>query len=260
MDIREISKNDIGQVASLLKESFPNSEMTVEYLNWLYFGNPLGNVVGYNAFKDDELISHYACIPIRVGEFIGLLSVNTATHPNHRSKGLYQNLANLTYDKYKEGFTFVVGVANAQSAPAFLKYLGFQEIGRLNLRVGRIRIPEGTTRVWDANTLNWRLASPKSKYNLVSHGNGIHTVSTRRKRIPLRLRTTVVTRASVEQERRQQRKISSVGITLDWNRHFKPRIYLPERFKPSPLILIVKFLGQEVFDLDSWSFLDFDAF
>ena len=260
MEVQEISRDDIHQIARLLRVTFPESQLSVEYLNWLYFANPLGEVVGYNAFEDDELVSHYACIPIRVGKYTGLLSVNTATHPNHRSKGLYRKLANLTYEKQRECFTFVIGVANSQSAPVFLKHLGFQEIGRLNLRLGRIRIPQGTTRVWDAATLNWRLASPKSNYKLSSYGSGIHKVSTRIAGLPFDLKTMIATRVLLSNENHKAMRLPGIALTVDWNRRFRPKIQLPNKLKPSPLVLIIKFLGEEVFELDTWGLLDFDAF
>lgn len=260
MEIQEISKDHLGQIASLLEKTFPEAGLSVEYLHWLYFENPLGEVVGYNAFLSKEIISHYACIPIRVGEFIGLLSVNTATHPAHRSKGLYRMLAELTFEKHQNNFTFVIGVANASSAPLFVKYLGFHELGRLNLRFGRIKPPEGITRSWDSSTLKWRLASPKSTYKISKHANGFQKVSTRVGVLSLNLQTLIATRESTISTRAIKRIIPPIGVTIDWNRNFKPKLKLPEKLKPSPLVLIIKFLGENLFDLDSWCFLDFDAF
>ena len=51
------------------------------------------------------------------------------------------------------------------------------------------------------------------------------------------------------------------GLTLDWRQGRKPFLFLPKRFKPSPLALIYKSLdGTPPSVLTSWSFPDFDAF
>ena len=64
--------------------------------------------------------------------FTGALSLNTAVHERARGGGVFTRLAEETYDKARvRGIRVVVGVANANSTPGFVKRLGFTSIGPL---------------------------------------------------------------------------------------------------------------------------------
>ena len=243
-----------------MEECFPESNLDYEYLDWLYFSNPLGDVVGYNAYENSKLISHYACIPIRVGSAMGLLSVNTATHPEFRSKGLYRSLASLTYESASEDYDFVIGVANALSAPVFIKHLGFREIGRVNLRFGRISSPTGVTRTWDRSTLAWRLASPKTLFKERPCGIGLKEISISPHRFPFKICSVVALKEFNGPRENKKGNVLKYGFTIDWRRNSRPFIQLPARLKPSPLVLIIRNLTEVDLELDSWSFIDFDAY
>ena len=70
-------------------------------------------------------------------EQLGLLSLNTATHPDHRYKKLFTRLASRTYEAAaKEGFKFVFGVANEKSIVGLVRYLEFQRVGQIDVEVG----------------------------------------------------------------------------------------------------------------------------
>lgn len=99
-----------------------------------------------------------------------MLSLNTATHPDHRGKRLFTILAERTYQYAADnGYKFVIGVANAQSTHGFLKHLKFKLIGPLTFKVGT-----GTniypqkdytfTRYWDKEIMDWRLKNPSMEY------------------------------------------------------------------------------------------------
>ena len=132
-----------------------------------YLNNPMGRVISFNAFYGEVLVAHYACIPYKMeieGRVaLGLLDMATVTHPNHRGKGLFKKLAKITYDFAKEqGFEFVLGVANANSFPGYMKYFPFTFVGKLDVRVGygnNIQCDgEKTFKVyWDKESFNWRL-------------------------------------------------------------------------------------------------------
>ena len=153
-----------------------SNKYTLDYLRWQYFDNPNGIVVSYNAFAENgELAAHYATIPINMiidGKIEkGLLSLNTATHPNHQGHRLFTTLADKTYNYAADnGFKFVIGVANANSTHGFLKYLGFDLVAPLEFKVGmgdifKKSIPENLNRVaYDKETLLWRLKCPEFEY------------------------------------------------------------------------------------------------
>ena len=139
-----------------------------------YLNNPMGKVISFNAFYGEELVAHYACIPYKMeikGRAVtGLLDMATVTHPEHRGKGLFKKLAQTTYDYAKEqGFEFVLGVANANSFPGYMKYFPFTFVGQLDVKMGlgtQIECDgEKTYRVyWDKSSFDWRLNTCKANY------------------------------------------------------------------------------------------------
>ncbi|MDR0789430.1 MAG: GNAT family N-acetyltransferase [Bacteroidales bacterium] len=175
----DVDDNSLMLVCGLLQTAFSKSiKFSFEYIQWQYRQNPIGKIVGYNAFaRDGVLAAHYVAMPIVMTLFgerkKGLLSLNTATHPDHRGKKLFSILADRTYrEAVENNFDFVIGVANANSTHGFLHNLGFYLIAPLNLRFGlgnNIFTKQAESfncyRTWDEETLNWRLQSPKNKYS-----------------------------------------------------------------------------------------------
>lgn len=144
------------------------------FYHW-YIDNPVGKVLSFNAFDKDKMVAHYACIPTKMnieGRIVrGIKSMATVTHPDYRGKGLFKQLAKLTYDYAKEqGFEFVIGVANANSFPGFMKYFPFTFVSQLKVKMGfgcNIK-PDGEktfSTYWDAETLNWRMTCCKADYS-----------------------------------------------------------------------------------------------
>ena len=170
----EYSDNLLDELCALMNDSFPDCPFGKDYYRWQYEQNPNGKVVSYNAYYDDKLVAHYAAIPIEMSfdgeEKKGLLSLNTATHSQHRGKGLFVKLAQLTYDYAKaHGYKFVIGVANANSTHGFLTKLGFYQICPLEVRFGignifRRKIKKPIYVVWNDKALQWRLSNPYYKY------------------------------------------------------------------------------------------------
>ena len=138
------------------------------FQHW-YCDNPNGNVVSFNALYGNIIVAHYALIPVKMeieGRITsGLLSMATVTHPEHRGKGLFTKLAKMTYEySAQKGFEFVIGVANANSFPGFIKHLNFQDIGMLDVMIGcSPKIKASTMKTfkmyWDKSTIQWRLGS-----------------------------------------------------------------------------------------------------
>jgi len=259
MEIKEIHRNTIDHHEALLNLCFPHSKLNRSYLEWLYFSNPLGDVVGFDAMDGDVLAAHYACIPTRIGDSIGLLSLNTATHPDYRSKGLYQKLAQMTYERWSKEFSYVVGVANAQSASTFVKRLGFTEIGRLNLRFGDLHRPISGARSWSQAEIDWRVESPRQRLGKKVIGDGLVELSMRPVNFPFKIKSIIpIQDAGITGIKLS--RMSRRGFTVDWVRGRKSKLYLPEKLKPSPLVMIYQTLSGSDTEVNSWSFPDFDAF
>lgn len=170
------NENSLQEILQLMQLAFEGhaEKFNLDYMRWQYAANPVGKVVGFNAYMGDVLAAHYVTMPIYMNiegmKTLGLLSLNTATHPEHRGKRLFTILAEKTYQYAAEnGYKFVIGVANDQSTHGFIKYLGFKLIGPLTFKVGT-----GTniydrndyifTRYWDKEIMDWRLKNPSMKY------------------------------------------------------------------------------------------------
>lgn len=172
----KVDDSALREILQLMLLAFEghSDKFSLEYLKWQYADNPLGSIVGFNAYWGDVLAAHYVTTPIYMNiagqKTLGLLSLNTATHPDHRGKRLFTILAERTYQYAAEnGYKFVIGVANAQSTHGFLKHLNFNLVGPLTFRIGT-----GTnifpkkdytfTRCWDKETMDWRLENPSMEY------------------------------------------------------------------------------------------------
>ena len=144
-----------------------------------YLENPLGRVISFNAFYGDELVAHYACIPyaMNIGgrKSVGLFDMATVTHPEHRGKGLFKRLAKITYEYAKEqGFEFVLGVANANSFPGYMKYFPMTFVGPLEVRMGfGLKIfPDASKEYsvyYDKAIFEWRLRCGRANYSRVKN-------------------------------------------------------------------------------------------
>jgi len=189
----DLDETGIACVGDLLRAVFPEAlHFTNEVIRWQYLDNPEGRAVGFNAWAGDVLAGHYVTIPLRARvhgkEERGLLSLNTATHADHRGKGLFTRLAQATYDRAaSEGYGFVVGVANANSTHGFTKKLGFQLVGPLRAMVGVGPIPFRGRReepvfepIRDPAWITWRLSHPVNRYAKARQGQGVLVLSERR--------------------------------------------------------------------------------
>ena len=278
-DLRPIESDSgtLSECAALLGAVLSPS-LDHRYLTWLYAENPAGPAVGFNAFHNGTLAAHYATIPLsaRVNGRIeqGLLSLNTATHPDHQGKGLFPAIAAKTYERAAElGFGFVIGVANARSTRGFVEKLGFQLVAPLDVRVGVGGFEPGAEEaalsyapVWSERAIAWRLQRPGARYvtgprrgstcdvfaNLAEPGILAHLG-----RVPAMIAADLPRAAAWNPLR--------LRIGLDRSARRKGFfVAVPDRFKASPLNLIFRDLSGAGRSLDAdhvrWSLLDFDAY
>lgn len=263
----------------LFAECFPGvDKFSRDYLDWLYRGNPDGQVVGFDARDGDRLAAHYVCIPARaqVGteEVRVLLSLNTATHPDYQGKGLFTKLAEATYAAGAAmGYDCIYGVANANSTPGFIRKLNFQLVGPLRACVGVGPLGMDFSRpaalqfrrIWSPQALAWRCACPANP--VIGRGGRDRTTYL----APALLGGACVVAAELDSAApanvsggfASPLRLFIGQVPPVWRR---PALYadIPDRLRPSPLNLIYRSLSGRVASIDPdtvfLSFLDFDAY
>ena len=258
-----------------------NKHLTYDYLKWLYSSNPEGNAIGFDAFFNDQIVAHYACIPVKYcineNETKGLLSLNTATHPNHQRKGLFLKLAKKTYDfALENNFKFIIGVANSQSSHGFLKRLDFELVKPLDVKLG-IGFPNTSQkktdeckfyRIWDRDSFYWRKSNPGKGYDFkkITNNNFIITTNTGMLGIRAIVYESKVNSYFISTIRKFYFNPLKIWIGIDSFKNWNNRLYfnLPDRMKISPLNLIFKDLTERKIRLDPDSIkftgFDFDAY
>ncbi len=277
-DLRPVTTDDatIAKMTALLRAVFPDAKhFTEDVLRWQYRENPNGEALGFNAWSGDELVAHYVTIPlvamVHGKEERGLLSLNTATHPSHQGKGLFTKLANSTYERgARQGFGFVIGVANANSTHGFTKKLDFQLVSPLRAMIGIGPLPlkegpagTGYEQLWTERAFTWRLSHPAYTYEESEEKNVIMVLSERsqsgcryvlfasrhepgKDRVEsagISGNALKVAILDVAQSTRASRRKVWIGLdpAMEWSGSLY--VNIPMRFRPSPLNLIFKDLS-----------------
>lgn len=281
MEIRPVTTDRSALLGyeRLFRRCFPNAfRLSIRYLNWLYALNPVGQVIGSDAWFGETLAAHYVGVPgdalVDGRKVKVLLSLNTATHPDFQGKGLFTRLAEATYERATAlGMSAVYGVANANSTPGFTRKLGFTLVRPLEAKVGFGRIGDaavdaaGFRREWSKPALAWRIANPERPYTLVRAGGATVGAEARTGWIGLRAWDEVLLPAGVDAPR------VSPSVAMRLHLGLRPRnvgyrkgmwVEIPQRFRPSPLNLIFRPLASGIAaplaDFIRLGQLDFDAF
>jgi len=281
---REVSveENQLRLYSELFKKCYKRNEhLTYDYLKWLYASNPEGNAIGFDAFFKDQMAAHYVCIPVKYclneNETRGLLSLNTATHPNHQRKGLFAKLADKTYNfAIENDYKFVIGVANSQSTHGFLKRLGFKFVRPLDIKMGigypNIDSPKKGRykfyRIWDKDSFYWRNKNPEQCYDLKKVTNNFFVTANtgilgiRAILYDSRLKNYHIFSAKRKFYFNPLKIWMGIDSFKSWNNTFF--FNLPDRMKTSPLNLIFKDLTKREIKLDpkfiKFTGFDFDAY
>lgn len=269
-------KESLAEISTLLQDVFKNKELfSFEYLKWQYADNPNGKVLGYNAYCEGQLAAHYATLPVKsaINGVIrnGLLSLNTATHPDHQGQKLFTRLADQTYATGAEnGYEYVVGVANQNSTPGFLKKLGFDLISPLDAKLfvamPKIKANQAIAfeRFYNTEIKEWRLKNPNEKYLFSKAINNKTAVFSHTKFKSVN--AWIGNFADIKPLTFSTRKFFKIWIGIDnslkWNNLSSCNI--PAFMKPSPLNLIFKNLTATPISIDKnnlrfWA-VDFDAY
>lgn len=276
--------SDILPTEALLSEVFPGSHIaSAEYLRWLYEQSPFGPVIQSNLDDGRGRAGHYALVPITLArdgdDYRGALSLNTAVHERARGGGVFVKLGAQTVDAAAAvGVEAVVGVANANSTPGFIKRLGFELLTPLpanvmlplpgasaGIRSRAVRaeasdcglgpdvtpllaVPgRGEARRWTADTLAWRLRRPGASYAL-HRGRHVLAVTCHDRRAGVRVAIILKVFAAAPLSNGDARALvraacrhhrAPVALHVGVNELVDFRgIALPKRLRESPLNLI----------------------
>lgn len=262
-----IDSETLTEIAQFLSACFPvTTKFTLNYLKWLFKDNPFGIVQGFNAYFKDKLIAHHPTIPVSYiieGELkLGLLTFNLATHPDHRGKGIFTELANRTYEMINsKNYSFAIAVANQNSTHGFISKLKFELVQQLNVIFGLGNFKrnagdydirgERNQKFWD-----WRLANPSESYLITKD-----YITTRKRKKGL---SPVL---AMDHTLSETGKIGKMKLWIGIDENLKKKglfFPLPEILKPSPLNLIFKDLTGNGYSLKGKRILfetaDFDAY
>lgn len=131
--ILRISKDQLTDLTWLFNELHPGK------YNIAYFENKFNtdfsgkSYIGYIAYAENgEPAAYYGVFPCKLynkhGEVLACQSGDTITHKRHQRKGLFIQLAQMTYElAQKEGIKLVFGFPNDNSAPGFYNKLGWEK-------------------------------------------------------------------------------------------------------------------------------------
>lgn len=139
MEIREGTEQDIPEILKVLKASLgeTSSQKTEEVWRFKHIDNPFGKSLVLLALENDQIIGVRAFMRWKWQRgdqvFSAFRAVDTATHPNHRGKGVFKKLTLKALEIGKErGDNFVFNTPNSQSKPGYLK-MGWKEVDKLRI-------------------------------------------------------------------------------------------------------------------------------
>lgn len=117
------------EISQLFLDSF-GKPLSRDEWRWFYIDNPVGDPYVSLFYENGKLLGHYAVLPTRLSfrgnSFIAYRSMTTMVHPDGRGKGLFTELAKRVYSMLEaDGASMVYGFPNANSAPGFIKNLGW---------------------------------------------------------------------------------------------------------------------------------------
>mgnify|MGYP003593035390 CR=1 FL=1 len=128
-NVERISEKNFDSFIEIFEATFSKKADRAYFQNKFNTAYTSSSYVGFIAFED---VTHapaafYGVYPTQVMQHGKLVlaaqSGDTATHPNHRKKGLFNILHDHTMELCKqENIAFVFGFPNAQSYPGFLKF------------------------------------------------------------------------------------------------------------------------------------------
>lgn len=118
LKIRPYQEGDENGILPLMKAVYGQWH-GLDYWQWKYKENPLGFFPNWIwiAESNGKIVGHYTVIPVKMKignrDILAAQSVDTATHPDYRRQGIFENLAKNVYaEAYRDGVRLIYGFAN----------------------------------------------------------------------------------------------------------------------------------------------------
>lgn len=138
LDVRAVAPDDRAGVLELLAASLewvPN-ELFDRFFDWKHVENPFGRSPAWVAVDAGRIVGFRTFLRWELEDSTGRVhravrAVDTATHPDHRGRGVFRELTMHALECVREeGVEFVFNTPNDKSRPGYLS-MGWQQVGRV---------------------------------------------------------------------------------------------------------------------------------
>lgn len=146
--VARLNKDNLGDLAILHSEVYSATRPDDYFLKKYNTAYTSLENVGFIAYSKESLpVAYYGVIPCFIqfeNEIILVAqSADTMTHPQHRHKGMFIELSNMTFDLcHQLGIRLIFGFPNQNSYPAMVNRLGWIETEKMS----RFTVPVNT--IW----------------------------------------------------------------------------------------------------------------
>lgn len=146
MNVIELTKDRRPELFELLRRCLGEKETQQRneaFWSWKHEQSPFGETLTWLAEEEGQLTGLRAFLQwqFRCGDdsFRAVRAVDTATHPDHRRKGIFRKLTLGGLEGVRQaGFNFIYNTPNPSSMPGYLK-MGWQHVERLPMYVKLLR-------------------------------------------------------------------------------------------------------------------------
>ena len=275
----KLTLEEFKDLSSLFKRVF-KKEFSTDFLKWYYFLNPYGTAITYNAFYKNNIVGHYALLPIRIKifekEHDAALSVFTAIDKNFRGLYLFNELANKSFELAKDkGIKFIIGVSNQISTKLFVRYFKFKLVSQLDVKFGfgkinRLNNDYKFKVLWNDDSLSWRLKNPRFNYQVKLNKDDFLIYNNFYKIFKIQM--AKFSKNHFLNTLENHKNITNFQLLNLWiglgSYDWKNSMYFnfPEKLKPAPLNFIIKDISNDNHNISlkkdniEFQLIDFDIF
>lgn len=165
--------------------------LSIELWHWLYIDNPRGEPIVSLCYSADQLVGHFAVIPITLKLGDGLIKAavacTTMVDAKYAAYGVFFKLVKMGLTKLRlENYQLVIGFPNKNSAPVMQVYFSWKIEKSYAAKLSKTQIKELVRNYEDSKILKlpnlegdylkWRLSKPGADYfsdgdNIFKHYN-----------------------------------------------------------------------------------------